>query len=343
MWPLVEGDGAVRDDAGDDAGLGLAGADGADAAVAIRDGVDLRGHFRGGEEGVLPAVHRRAAGVRGLAFEGNGPPFHAAGALHDGEGLAEIEKHRPLLDVELQVGGGVFLPGCGVLDLFEINPVRGDGIRQGDAVLVLQPARLVHVEVSGKSGGAEEAFPEARALLIRPIDDLDGDRWFSGKLLVDAAHDLHPGHDVQATVEPAAVRYGIDMAADEESFFRLTGEGEPEVSRGIRLGGDGKIRHFPFQPFPRLGPCFRESDALGAILIAGEGAEFLEFVDGAFGIGGGWHRDMGFSGEGDSSVPHAKIRALIAGPRLQSGCVSLHGKFRTVLHNAPHHRGAFRS
>ena len=40
---------------------------------------------------------------------------------------------------------------------------------------------------------------------------------------------------------------------------------------------------FP-EPPAGVGPCRGERDALGAVGVAGEGAEFLEFGDGAFGI-----------------------------------------------------------
>src|SRR5439155_822041 len=55
---LVERDAAVLDHARDDARLRGARADRADAAMAFGDGVDLGAHPRGGEEGVLAAIHR---------------------------------------------------------------------------------------------------------------------------------------------------------------------------------------------------------------------------------------------------------------------------------------------
>src|SRR5208282_455138 len=93
---LIQRDAALGDHAGDNAGFGCARADGANAAIVARasrpfvgfgthrrdacattafgDAIDFRAHFRGGKEGILAAVHRRAAGVRGLALERNGVP-----------------------------------------------------------------------------------------------------------------------------------------------------------------------------------------------------------------------------------------------------------------------------
>lgn len=236
---LVEGDLAIGDDTGDDAGACLAGADGADAAVAVGDLVDFRSHPCGGEEGVLAAIHGRAAGVGGLAGEGDLMALDAAGAEHGRQRLVEIEEDGALLDVELEVGGGVFLACGGLFHVFEIDAEFRERVGEGDAVLVGEAACLVHVEVSGKGGGSEQAFPEACAFLVRPIDDLDGDGRFAVVLVIDAAENLDAGHDVEAAIEPAAVRDGIDVTADDERFLGLAGEGEPEVSGCVCGFGHG--------------------------------------------------------------------------------------------------------
>ena len=89
---LVQRDAAFGDDAGDDAGVGRAGADGANAAAAaLGDAINFRTHFRGGEEGVFAAVHRRAAGMRGLTVKCDGVPFDAERAEHRAERQIQIQ------------------------------------------------------------------------------------------------------------------------------------------------------------------------------------------------------------------------------------------------------------
>mgnify|MGYP006150689843 CR=1 FL=1 len=60
---LVERDAALLHDACDDAGLRGTGADGADAALTVRDAIDLLRHLPGGKKRILAAIHRRAAGM----------------------------------------------------------------------------------------------------------------------------------------------------------------------------------------------------------------------------------------------------------------------------------------
>jgi sugar lactone lactonase YvrE len=72
------------------------------------------------------------------------------------------------------------------------------------------------------------------------------------------------------------------VAADEEGLIGLAVEGEPEVSCGIEVGFDGEFGHFAFQPIARGLPDWGEGDALGSIVVAGEGAEFLQVRDRPF-------------------------------------------------------------
>jgi len=78
---LIQSDAAFGDDAGDDAGLGRAGTNGANAAVAaLGDAINLGAHFAGREERVFAAVHRGAAGMSGLAVKSDGVAFNAKSA-----------------------------------------------------------------------------------------------------------------------------------------------------------------------------------------------------------------------------------------------------------------------
>ena len=86
-----------------------------------------------------------------------------------------------------------------------------------------------------EGGGAQEAAAEAGAFFVGPIDEADRDRRTAVEFGVDAAEDFEGGEDVQGAVQPAAVWDGIQVAADEQGLFGLTGEGCPVVAGGILM------------------------------------------------------------------------------------------------------------
>lgn len=183
-----------------------------------------------------------------------------------------------------------------MFDRFEINSEFGKCGGKWDAIPVFESPCFFKIEMAGKCGRAEQAFSEAGTFLVRPVNQADGDGWFPFIFGVDSAHDFHPGHEVQAAVEPAAIGHGVDVPADEQAFFGCTGEGEPEVTGGVGVGLHGKFCGFFDQPFPRLGPGGRECDPLGAVIITSQLTQLFEVVDGALGMqkaGRGFHeRDM---------------------------------------------------
>lgn len=282
---LVEGDLAVFDDAGDNAGPGFAGADGADAAFSVGDGVGFGGHAGGGEEGVFAAVHGGAAGVGGLAVEVDGVAFDAVGAKDGAEGEVEVEEDRALLDVEFLIGGGVGEFDAAGFDVVEVDAFGAEGVGEGDAVFVFEGGGFGEVEVAGAGGGAEEAFAEAGAFFVGPIDESDGDGWAVGVGGGEVAEDGESGEGAETAVEPAAVGDGVDMAADEEGAFGLTGESGPEVAGLVAVGFDaGDGVDLLLEPGSSGAPSGGEGDTLGAVFVPCERAEFFEFGDGEGGV-----------------------------------------------------------
>ena len=53
----------------------------------------------------------------------------------------------------------------------EVDAVLGESVRERDAVSVLELAHLVRVEDVGGGARSQEAPPEARPLLIRPVHE----------------------------------------------------------------------------------------------------------------------------------------------------------------------------
>ena len=127
-------------------------------------------------------------------------------------------------------------------------------VRQRDAIPVLQAARLVEVQVPRACRGTEQAFAEPRALLVRPIHQPHRHRRLAVVFRVDAPQDLHAGEHVETAVEPAAVRHGIDVAADEQAFFATRPAGWTRDFRPRRCGSPLAAPPFRLEPLPRLRP-----------------------------------------------------------------------------------------
>ena len=106
---LIQNDPAFFDDAGDNAWFGGAGTDRANAAATVLgNAVNLRAHFRRGQKRIASSIHRRATGMRRLSAESDGVPFNSESPEHGAERKIKIEKHRTLLDVQLNIGRGIF-------------------------------------------------------------------------------------------------------------------------------------------------------------------------------------------------------------------------------------------
>jgi hypothetical protein len=203
-------------------------------AGPLRDLADLERELGGRRECVAASVHRRRARVRGLAPEGDLMAFDAEGTEDDSERKVHRLEHRPLLDVQLEIGGRVLELPASFDGVVEVDAVPGERVWQRIAVGVAAAAELFLVgHRAGGGARAEEAASKARSLLVRPVDEADGDR--APTLLSDPAEDLHARDDVQCPVEPASIRHGVDVAADEKRAVGCAREREPLVSRLVGL------------------------------------------------------------------------------------------------------------
>ena len=93
--------------------------------------VNLRTHFGGGEEGVLAAVHGRAAGMRRLAVKRDGVAFDAKSAQHRAQRQIQVQQYRALLDVQFQIRGGVLQFLAAVFHALEIHADFAQARRAG--------------------------------------------------------------------------------------------------------------------------------------------------------------------------------------------------------------------
>ena len=189
-------------------------------------------------------------------------------------------EHRALLDVELEVGRRALELGVRLERTVEVDAVRADRVGQRDAVTVDERAELVLVGHRAAGGGrAEERAAEPCALLVGPVDepDRDGRR----PLVRDPAEDLRRTEDVEAAVEPAAVRDGVHVAAEQDGALRVAAERVPVVAGCVALDLEREVREALREPRTALRPGLRPRDALCAVLVPGQRAELLETRDDA--------------------------------------------------------------
>src|SRR5581483_6012626 len=110
-----------------------------------------------------------------------------------------------------------------------------------------------------------------RALLVGPADQPQRER--RSTLLRDAPQHLDAGEDVEAAVEPAAVRDGVHVAPEQERTVGLARQREPLVAGLVDLLPRAGGRDLLAQEAARLLPRLRPGDPLRAVLVAGQLAQ----------------------------------------------------------------------
>ena len=163
----------------------------------------------------------------------------------------------------------------------EVDSVLGERVRERDPVGVAPLAQLVLIaHRPGGRGGAEERAAEPGALLVGPVHEPHGQR--RRPVLGDPPQHLDAGEHVEAAVEPAAVRHGVDVAAEQERALGRARQREPLVPGLVDLLLGARRHDLLAQPLarplPRLGP----RDALRAVLVAGQLLQLAELGDGPF-------------------------------------------------------------
>ena len=122
---------------------------------------------------------------------------------------------------------------------------------QRDALGVLEVADRVGFQRAGGGGRAEQAAAEARALLVGPVDQLQRDR---RRLALVRAQHLDRGQQPEAAVEPAAVRHGVDVRADDDDLLALARDRRPQVPGDVALDGRVGLGQLAEQPLARRAP-----------------------------------------------------------------------------------------
>ena len=215
--------------------------------------------------------------MRRLAAEDHAVALDADRAEHGPDREAEALEHRPLLDVQLEVGAHVAQPPLRGGGAVELDAVLADDVLEAPAVGVAQVAHGVGIERAGHGGGAEEAAAEARALLVGPVDERDGAR--RRALRGDRAQRLERPHHAERAVEPAAVRHGVDVGADHDGVGALTREPRPQVAGLVDLDLDRQLGERLAQQPARVLPLVRPAQPPRPAGTAGQLGERTQVGD----------------------------------------------------------------
>ena len=89
---------------------------------------------------------------------------------------------------------------------------------------------VVGTETARRGGRAEETAAEA-SFLIGPVNETQRDVRGARRTL--PPQHLQAGDDAETAVEPASIRNGIEMAADQQRSRQFARHNHPVVARGI--------------------------------------------------------------------------------------------------------------
>ena len=168
--------------------------------------------------------------MAGLAGERDRVALDAEAADHRRGGLARLLQARALLDVQLEVGGDV--GQLGLAHRVEVDVVLLQRVRERDALVVLEVADRVGVERArrrrmSRAGERPKRAPSSSAQSIS----------FSvtaGVSPLCARRTSSAAQHAEAAVEPAAVRHGVDVRADDDDLVAARPGSSPTGSRRRR-------------------------------------------------------------------------------------------------------------
>src|SRR5918993_93809 len=218
-----------------------------------------------------------------LARKANGVTLDAEGAEHHPERQVHPLQDGTLLDVQLEVGDGVLEMSPRLVDPVEFHAIFLKGVWQGDAVTVFEVAHVIGSQRACARARAEEAAPKAGPLLVGPVHETQSYWTLLGS---EGAHDFEGADHVQGAVEPASVRDGVYVAAEDDGLLRVTRSRGPDVAGlvGLYLGYAIYLLELAPEPLAGLLPLRGPRDTTGAIGASCEFGEFLKLIDGAAGV-----------------------------------------------------------
>src|SRR3954453_10819018 len=105
-----------------------------------------------------------------LAGEADRMPLDTVRSEHHPERQPELLQHRALLDMQLQIRGGVFKLLAGVARIFEVDIMLGQHLGQTPAVAVDEIEKVGWIHRAGSRTRAEQTASKASTFLVGPVD-----------------------------------------------------------------------------------------------------------------------------------------------------------------------------
>ena len=125
-----------------------------------------------------------------LACECDRVTLNALSAQHHSKGQPQAFQHRALFDMEFQVSRGFLLFLLRFWKAVDFDSASAERVFETDAVFIRAAAIRFNRGCAGKSGGAQQAAPEASAFFISPIDEANGDGRLAVIFLSEAAQNF---------------------------------------------------------------------------------------------------------------------------------------------------------
>ena len=242
--------------------------------------------------------------MRRLADEPQDMPLDAVGADHRAGRSTHRLEHRPLLDVQLQVGARpARVERAPRLEhAIDVDAVLGQRVGEARALAIDEVAHGVGDEAAAGARRPEQAAREARALFVGEVHDGQRDGW--RRTAAVAAERLDAGQHAERAVEPAAVGHGIEVAADDDGLGSRAGQRDPVVAGDVGLGAQPIAGQPLVEPAARVTPHRPPRHPLGTLGVARprrQGAEVGNHVRCGHrstsardhSVGGGWARLVG--------------------------------------------------
>src|SRR5262249_10228779 len=155
--------------------------------------------------------------------------------------------------------------------------------RSAMAVGVPRVLELRRIEAARRGRAAEEAAAEPRALLVGPVHQREGAGW-ALPYARPGTENAEPAHHAAGSVEPAAVRHGVDVRADRQGRIALPREVRPGVAGLVDLGLEADLPQELAEVLTRRPPSLSPAEPLGAVLVARPPGQLAQVGDHALGV-----------------------------------------------------------
>ena len=185
--------------------------------------------------------------MRVPALDGHVEPPLPLPAHDHADGLAVALQNGALLDVRLDEGAEPVRPASGLAAVADPGQLAGEG----RAVLIGTLQREVPVQEAGVDARGQHRRGETGAFLVGPVDDFDR-RARPDARIVQGPDDLESRQHAEHTVEPAALRLGVEVrAGGDRGGGRVgTGAAGEHVAQLVDVQGTARLPAPPGEQIP---------------------------------------------------------------------------------------------